>query len=132
MVGNKNILPYPEKVLENLINFGSNHIGLGSLTKNIGFSLGRVILGYSLGVLIALPLGLLMGYKSAVRGFFENFINLFRPIPSLAWQPLVLGWFGIQSLATLFNMPFGQSYAIMDNFKLSMIFIISQIGRAHV
>ena len=34
-VGNRNIVPYPDKVLDNFINFSASHIGLGSLTINI-------------------------------------------------------------------------------------------------
>ena len=119
------ILPTAESVAQNFIHAFDNFIGLGSIPKNIAYSLVRVLLGYCLGLLFALPLGLLVGYYNFAANLFENFISLFKPIPSIAWQPLVLGWFGIKSLATMMNLPYGATYAVWDNFKLSMIFLIA-------
>ena len=124
-IGNSVVLPSPMKIVDNFIHSTSNFIGLGSLPKNIGYSLVRVVSGYSLGVLAAIPLGLLMGYFKPVSDLCETFINIFKPVPPLAWQPLVLGWFGISSLATVARLEFGTSFVFWDNFKLSMIFLIA-------
>jgi len=125
LIDNNAILPTVGKVLSNFLHAFDNFIGLGSIPKNIGYSIVRVLLGYIIGASFAFPLGLLMGYFKPVRNFCENFINIFKPIPSIAWQPLVLGWFGVSSLARLLGMPYGSNFAIMDNFKLSMIFLIA-------
>jgi len=125
IIDNKSILPSPYKVINNFIHSMDNFIGLGSLPKNVAHSLFRVVLGYGLGLLVAVPLGLFMGYFKVVNKLFENFINLFKPVPPLAWQPLVLGWFGVASLATVAQLGYGQSYVFWDNFKLSMIFLIA-------
>lgn len=124
-LGRPAVLPTIGKVADNFIHAMDNFIGLGSIPKNIMYSLIRVVLGYSIGVILAVPIGLMMGYVPVFRNLFENFINLFKPIPPIAWQPLVLGWFGVKSLATLFNMPYGPSFAQWDQFKLSMIFLIA-------
>ncbi len=124
-IGNQIILPKFTTILSHLLNPLNNFIKLGSLPKNIGFSLVRVLIGYSVGVLIAVPLGLLMGYKKNFGKMFETFFSLFKPIPPLAWQPLVLAWFGISSCAKLFGLKFGAVYVIFDNFKLSMFFLIA-------
>lgn len=125
IIGNNAILPTVGKVLNNFLHAFDNFIGLGSIPRNIGYSIIRVLLGYIIGAAVAFPLGLLMGYFKPVRNICENFINLFKPIPSIAWQPLVLGWFGVSSLARMFGMSYGPSFAVMDNFKLSMIFLIA-------
>lgn len=124
-VKNHFVLPLPQSVLYNFSHGMDNFIGLGSIPRNIFFSLIRVLLGYCLGVLVALPLGLVMGYVPVVCDFFESFFNLFKPVPPLAWQPLVLGWFGVNSLATLFGVAYGARFVYWDNFKLSMIFLIA-------
>ncbi len=124
-IDNNAILPTVINVAKNFVNAFDNFIGIGSIPKNIAYSMVRVMVGYTIGVVIALPLGLLMGYFKGVRSFFENFITLFKPIPSIAWQPLVLGWFGINSLARIFGMEYGPTYAMFDNFKISMIFLIA-------
>lgn len=122
---NNAVLPRVTTVFSNFVNAFDDFIGIGSLPRNIAFSLVRVILGYLIGVVVALPLGLIMGYIPKVRVFFENFVTLFKPIPSIAWMPLVLGWFGINSLARVFQLPYGPAFALLDNFKLSMIFLIA-------
>lgn len=124
-IDNNAIMPTVGRVANNFANALDNFVGIGSIPKNAAYSLARVFIGYSIGVLIGLPLGLLMGYLKWFRCFFENFISLFKPIPSISWQPLVMGWFGINSLARILNMEYGATFAVLDNFKISMIFIIA-------
>jgi len=97
---------------------------MGSLLSNVLVSLIRVMVGYILAVMVAIPLGIMMGYYSIVFNLFNNFLGLFRPIPPLAWVPLVLAWFGVASFATLFGIEEGQIYIWLSNLKISMIFII--------
>lgn len=124
IVDNPMILPSFQKVFGNLTHPNQSLIGLGSLAVNILISLLRVSIGYILAILVALPLGIMMGYSKTVYQLFNNFIGLFRPIPPLAWVPLVLAWFGIASLATMVGVEQGKWYVYLGNFKLSMIFII--------
>ena len=123
-VGNDIILPRVTQVFALLVHPTADLISMGSLTTNILVSLARVTAGYALAVLIAIPLGVLMGYYSSVFNLLNGFLALFRPIPPLAWVPLVLAWFGIASLATVFGLQMGQWYVYLNNLKLSMIFII--------
>ncbi len=123
-IGNEVILPKITSVLNNFAHGTEDFIGLGSLPTNILVSLIRVMLGYVAGVILAIPLGLLMGYKNNIYGLFNTFINIFRPIPPLAWVPLVLAWFGVASFATVFNIQGGEVQAFLNNFKFSMVFII--------
>lgn len=124
-IQNPAIMPAISSIVENFSHAMDSFIGLGSIPRNVGFSLIRVLLGYGLGVLIAVPLGLLMGYFGVVSDLCETFINLFKPVPPLAWQPLVLGWFGVSSIATIAGLTYGPSFVLWDNFKLSMIFLIA-------
>ncbi|QQK06947.1 ABC transporter permease [Miniphocaeibacter halophilus] len=125
IINNDSILPPVSDILYNFTHAFDNFIGLGSLPRNIGFSLVRVLLGYGLGVLVAIPLGLLIGYFKTMSALFESFINLFKPIPPLAWQPLILGWFGVSSIATVFGLKYGEQFVLWDNYKISMIFLIA-------
>jgi NitT/TauT family transport system permease protein len=121
---NVTVLPPVGRVLENFLHATDDFIGLGSIPRNIGVSLIRVLSGYTAGVLIAVPLGVLMGYSKNIQRLFETFISIFKPIPPLAWQPLALAIFGVSSIATVFNMSFGQQYVFWGNFKIAMIFMI--------
>lgn len=66
-----------------------------ALTRNLFISLGRVISGFAVGVVIALPLGVLMGSFSKVKATFSPLavLGAYLPIPALV--PLTLSLFGI-------------------------------------
>lgn len=123
-IDNQVILPHIGQVADIIIHPTSDLIGMGSLTANVLVSLARVVLGYTAAAIIAIPLGILMGYYGPTFHFFNGFLNLFRPIPPLAWVPLVMAWFGISSLATLSGVEVGQAYVYLDNVKFAMLFII--------
>ena len=123
-VNNEIILPRLENVLTLLSHPNDNLLSMGSLFVNIGISLSRVLAGYLLAVFIAVPLGLCMGYFRLAGQLFSGFLGLFRAVPPLAWVPLVLAWFGVASLATIFDLPIGKTYIFLNNIKISMVFII--------
>lgn len=122
-VNNSIVLPEVNQVFSLLFRPTENLISMGSLLSNILVSLIRVMVGYILAVLVAIPMGILMGYYGIVFNMFNNFLGLFRPIPPLAWVPLVLAWFGVASFATLFGVEEGQLYIWLSNLKISMIYI---------
>ncbi|MDD4238230.1 MAG: ABC transporter permease [Desulfotomaculaceae bacterium] len=118
------VLPHVRDLVQLLIHPADNLISMGSLLNNIFVSLVRVLIGFILAVLIAVPAGIAMGYYDSVYRLFNGFLGMFRPIPPLAWVPLVLAWFGITSMATLLGVKQGQWYIYLNNLKLSMVFII--------
>lgn len=65
------------------------------LIDEITSSLTRVLLGFFIGALIATPLGLLMGHNKFVGRLFGPFFSFLRPVPALAFIPVILIWFGI-------------------------------------
>ncbi|MBV6717304.1 ABC transporter permease [Paenibacillus chitinolyticus] len=67
----------------------------GTLLQYIGISSYRVLLGWTLGSLIAIPVGLVIGKVDAIRAFAEPFLNFIRFIPPIAFITLFLVWFGI-------------------------------------
>jgi len=75
-------------------------------------SIVRVLMGLFFGVLLGVPLGLFMGLSRFARGFFDPLIELYRPIPPLAWAPLILTIFGIQDDGKIFLL-FMVAFAIM-------------------
>jgi len=121
---NEVILPGVGQVAQLFMEPTKNLIAMGPLTTNVAVSLIRVLSGYLLAVFLAVPLGILMGYYGTAFRLLNGFLSLFRPIPPLAWVPLVLAWFGISSFATLFGVEKGQAYLYLNNLKFSMIFII--------
>ena len=74
----------------------------GTLWEHIGASLFRVGCGFGLAVIIAVPLGLWMGW---VRGAYVTLNPLFqmlRPISPIAWIPIAILWFGVGNVSPIF------------------------------
>jgi nitrate/nitrite transport system permease protein len=66
---------------------GPNDKGLGI---QLGYSIGRVAIGYFLAVLVAIPLGFLIGMSQLMSRALDPFIQVLKPISPLAWMPLAL------------------------------------------
>lgn len=67
----------------------------GSMLVHAASTLWRVLLGFGLAILIAIPLGILMGRFRPVEKFFLPLVTTLMPIPSLAWVPVFILWLGI-------------------------------------
>ncbi len=81
-------------------------------TGHIWDSILRVLAGLFLGILLGVPLGLFMGLSRFAKGYFDPLVELYRPIPPLAWAPLILTIFGIQDDGKIFLL-FMVAFAIM-------------------
>src|ERR1700728_5128425 len=66
---------------------GPNDKGLGI---QLGYSIARVGLGYLLAVIVAIPLGFLIGMSPLINRALNPFIQILKPISPLAWMPLAL------------------------------------------
>lgn len=123
-MNNPIILPKVDVVVKLLLSPRENLLSIGSLISNTLISVLRVAIGYLIAAIIAIPIGMLIGYSKKLDSFLLPFLNIFRPIAPLAWVPLVLAWFGISSLASVFGVEQGKLYVQLNNIKLSMLFII--------
>jgi len=81
-------------------------------TGHIWDSFLRVLLGLVLGVIAGVPLGLFMGLSRFAKGYFDPVVELYRPVPPLAWAPLIITVFGIDDSGKIFLL-FMVSFAIM-------------------
>ena len=92
------IFPTPLQVLTGALELVED----GTLWEHIGASLMRVGIGFAGAVLVAVPLGLWMGW---VRGAYITLNPLFqmlRPISPIAWIPLAILWFGVGNVSPIF------------------------------
>jgi NitT/TauT family transport system permease protein len=63
--------------------------------EHVGASLGRTLIGLICAVIIGTPIGLMIGYSRAASAVLEPFFSIFRPMPAIAFIPLVILYFGI-------------------------------------
>ena len=78
---------------------GPNDKGLGI---QLGYSIGRVALGYLLAVIVAIPLGFLIGMSPLMNKALDPFIQILKPISPLAWMPLALYTIKDSGLSAIF------------------------------
>src|SRR6201991_1423838 len=78
---------------------GPNDKGLGI---QLGYSITRVGLGYFLAVIVAIPLGFLIGMSPLINQALDPFIQILKPISPLAWMPLALYTIKDSGLSAIF------------------------------
>jgi len=74
----------------------------GTLWEHIGASLFRVGIGFGLAFLVAIPLGLWMGWVGGAFYTLNPLFQMLRPISPIAWIPIAILWFGIGDLSPIF------------------------------
>ncbi|SDI05549.1 ABC transporter permease subunit [Pseudomonas panipatensis] len=92
-------LPAPEQLYQALQRLLAEGYVDASLWQHIGTSLLRVLLALGAAVLTAIPLGILMGLNPLLGAALDPLVEFYRPIPPLAYLPLIVIWFGIGELS---------------------------------
>lgn len=93
------LLPAPEDVLHKLIVLNTDGFDDATLGQHLLASLSRIAIAFVLAVVTAIPAGLLIATNRIVRGALDPLIEFYRPIPPLAYLPLMVIWFGIGELS---------------------------------
>ena len=89
-------LPPPQQVLQKLLLIASPQGFMdATLWQHLGASLTRMLVALFFAALIGIPVGIAMGLSPAIRGLLDPLIELYRPVPPLAYLPLMVIWFGI-------------------------------------
>ena len=88
-------LPSPGVVFEKAIEVATDGFGGATLLDHTLVSMQRVFGAFFFAALTAIPIGLMMGVNRVMRGIFDPPIEFYRPIPPLAYLPLMVIWFGI-------------------------------------
>jgi NitT/TauT family transport system permease protein len=90
-------LPGPRKVLERIASWALQD----DLARDTGISVMRVVAGWALSALIALPIGLFIGTWRSVQALLEPLTDFIRYMPAVAFVPLVMLWVGIDEGAKI-------------------------------
>ena len=87
----------------------------GSMIEHAAFTLYRVMFGFSLAVVVGIPLGILMARFQRVENFFLPLVSALMPIPSFALVPLFMLWFGIGNLTTIMIVFYAATFPMLFN-----------------
>ncbi|MGH3501062.1 MAG: ABC transporter permease [Nocardioidaceae bacterium] len=87
----------------------------GSLAHDMAYTLYRLCFGFVVAVALGVTLGMLMARVSLAERFFLPLASVLNPVPSLAWIPLFVLWFGLGNSATIALVAFAAVVPIMLN-----------------
>ena len=104
-------LPGPGRVFNLMIEMVLD----GSLFVHIVVSMGRVVAGFLLAILVALPMGMLIGLWRPMFHLVDPWIELVRPIPPIAWIPLAIMWLGLGEESKIAIIMYGAFFPIVLN-----------------
>ena len=113
------LIPQPAQVGRELLNLAGlgrdDDAFSGQLWINLLASAERVYGGFLMAAALALPLGMLIGHLPLMRRLLDGPLQLLRPVPVTAWQPLFLILFGLGSHTALMLVTLGCFYPILLN-----------------
>jgi NitT/TauT family transport system permease protein len=87
----------------------------GTMLEHAAATLYRVLCGFSLAIFIGLPLGVLMGRFRPVENFVLPLASALMPIPSLAWIPVFILWFGLGNTVTILIVFYAALFPMLLN-----------------
>ncbi len=87
----------------------------GTIEAHAASTLYRVLIGMTLSVAIGLPLGILMGRFKAVEHFVLPLASALMPIPSLAWVPVFILWFGLGNTVAILIVFYASLFPMLLN-----------------
>jgi len=92
-------LPSPLAIFQKFIQISTEGFANHTLWQHTAISVLRVFGALVLACITAIPIGLAMGMSRVMRGIFDPPIEFYRPVPPLAYLPLMIVWFGIGELS---------------------------------
>jgi taurine transport system permease protein len=91
-------LPTPQAVFQQFVEYVSGTANDKPLWQHFVASMFRVFSAFGLACVTAIPIGIAMGMSRVMRGIFDPPLEFYRPLPPLAYLPLIIIWFGIDEL----------------------------------
>lgn len=95
----------------------------GTLLTHIQFSLMRIIGGWLLGSLVAIPIGLLVGSFLTARKIIDPYIHFLRFIPAIALVTLFIVWFGVGELSKILLVMYATAFIVIVNTATGVVTI---------
>lgn len=91
-------LPTPNSVWQQLLKISTEGYMSATLWQHTFASLGRVLIALLAAILVGVPIGILMGTNRTLKALFDPLLEFYRPIPPLAYLPLLVIWLGIDEV----------------------------------
>ena len=105
---NQSFIPSPIVIVKDLMDLLLN----GSLAMDVLESVKRVLIGFMLASVVGISLGVICGMNKRIYNFLNPLIEIFRPIPPIAWVPLAILWLGLGDKPAFFLVFLGAFFPI--------------------
>lgn len=120
------MLPAPSVILRS----GWSLLLTGELARHLGLSLLRAVFGFVTGASLAILLGVAMAQWTLLHDVINPLVQMFRAVPSLAFVPLAIFWFGIGEASKVFLIAWGVFFPVWVNTYLGVRDTNPLLGRA--
>lgn len=108
---NNGILPSPHKLVNTTLHLIEN----GKLGMNLAVSGIRVVQGFAIGAAGGIMIGLAMGLSRTINRILSSLVGVLRPIPMIAWIPLLILWLGIDEESKIAVIVIGSFWPVLLN-----------------
>lgn len=108
---NQSILPSPLTLYDTFIYM----IETGKLQEHIMVSAERVAKGFAIGTIVGLGFGIIIGLSKRIEHLLSVIIGVFRPIPLIAWVPMLILWMGIGESSKITLIAVGSFWPVLLN-----------------
>lgn len=108
-------IPGPADVVERFLVLLEKPVARMSIFAHAGVSLLRVLAAIFFAVTLGIPFGLMLGWNENFRGVFKPVFEIIRPVPPVAWIPLVTMWFGVGELPKIIIIFLGTITPVVVN-----------------
>jgi NitT/TauT family transport system permease protein len=106
-----NNIPSPEAVFDD----AASLFGNARFQRHVGLSLRRILTGFSIAAIFAIPLGLLLGRNRVARELVFPALEILRPIPAIAWVPMSIMLWPSNEVSIVFITFLGSFFPILLN-----------------
>lgn len=112
-IGNNYILPGWELIIPVLFHPLDPLFGGAALLENSTISLQRVLTGFLMAIVLAVPIGLVSGWSEKANEYMNPIVQILRPVPPIAWMPLAIAWFKIGFGSLIFIIFIGAFFPVL-------------------
>lgn len=108
---NTHLIPPPIDIARSF----TDSLMTGEIIGHLFTSISRVLIGFSIAAIIAIPTALFLGYYEKINALVEPLIEVLRPIPPIAWIPIAILLFGLGNDSAYFIIFLGSFFPIFTN-----------------
>lgn len=123
MSGIQKFLPSPLDTLRRLVVIWSGPVAKQPMIVHVGMSMMRVVGSLLAAIVLGIPFGVFLGWSRTFRAVFKPIFEIIRPVPPIAWVPLITLWLGTGEIPRMLIIFVGVVMPIVINAYTGVIMV---------